>query len=269
MGRRGAGRLLGGPAAGPARRPAALPAVRGRRPGAAGGGLRHRDARQRPRDGPAHPRGRRAVDHGTLPDPCAGRARGPGPAAGRARAVRGPAQLPDVLRPDGAPRAGAAGRPRAGSRRPGGRRGAADRPQRRVRRLPQRHGRGRADLDDLHGAGPTTRATTSRSCSATRPPATGWRRTSTCTSTRSRRRGSGDARRTSPTSAPCPRYRGRGLATHLLAHTLHACREAGFDTSSLDVDTQNPTGALGIYERAGYAVRYRQDNYALEEEPVS
>ena len=62
-----------------------------------------------------------------------------------------------------------------------------------------------------------------------------------------------------------PAYRGRGLATHLLAHTLHACKAAGFDTSSLDVDTANPTGALGIYERAGYAVRYRQDSYALVE----
>jgi mycothiol synthase len=66
-----------------------------------------------------------------------------------------------------------------------------------------------------------------------------------------------------------PAYRGRGLATHLLAHTLRACRAAGFDTSSLDVDTQNPTGALGIYERAGFGVRYRQDTYALVEEPVS
>lgn len=62
-----------------------------------------------------------------------------------------------------------------------------------------------------------------------------------------------------------PDYRGRGLATNLLAHTLHACKAAGFDSSSLDVDTANPTGALGIYERAGYAVRYRQDNYKLEE----
>jgi mycothiol synthase len=66
-----------------------------------------------------------------------------------------------------------------------------------------------------------------------------------------------------------PAYRGRGLATHLLAHTLHSCRDAGFDTSSLDVDTQNPTGALGIYVRAGYTVRHRQDSYALEVEPVS
>ena len=66
-----------------------------------------------------------------------------------------------------------------------------------------------------------------------------------------------------------PAYRGRGLATRLLAHTLRACRDAGFCTSSLDVDTENPTGALGIYERAGYVVHYRQDTYALEEEPVS
>lgn len=62
-----------------------------------------------------------------------------------------------------------------------------------------------------------------------------------------------------------PDHRGRGLATNLLAHTLHQSRAAGFDTSSLDVDTGNPTGALGIYERAGYAVRYRQDSYTLEE----
>lgn len=62
-----------------------------------------------------------------------------------------------------------------------------------------------------------------------------------------------------------PDYRRRGLATTLLAHTLHQCREAGFDTSSLDVDTLDPTGALGVYERAGYAVRYRQDSYTLEE----
>ena len=62
-----------------------------------------------------------------------------------------------------------------------------------------------------------------------------------------------------------PDHRGRGLATNLLAHTLHACKAAGFDTSSLDVDTANPTGALGMYERAGYAVRYRQDSYVLVE----
>ena len=62
-----------------------------------------------------------------------------------------------------------------------------------------------------------------------------------------------------------PDHRGRGLATNLLAHTLHAARAAGYDTASLDVDTANPTGALGIYERAGFSVRYRQDDYQLLE----
>ncbi len=60
-------------------------------------------------------------------------------------------------------------------------------------------------------------------------------------------------------------YRKRGLAAALLAHMLQACRAEGFDTVSLDVDTENPTGALGLYERAGFSVLHRQDNYHLVE----
>ena len=60
-------------------------------------------------------------------------------------------------------------------------------------------------------------------------------------------------------------HRKRGLAAALLAHMLQACRAQGFDTVSLDVDTENPTGALGIYERAGFSVLHRQDNYHLVE----
>ena len=60
-------------------------------------------------------------------------------------------------------------------------------------------------------------------------------------------------------------HRERGLAAALLAHTLQACRAQGFDTVSLDVDTENPTGALGIYERAGFSVLHRHDNYHLVE----
>ena len=48
-----------------------------------------------------------------------------------------------------------------------------------------------------------------------------------------------------------PPYRGRGLATHLLAHTLHACRAAGFDTSSLDVDTPEPHRGAGDLRAGG------------------
>lgn len=59
-----------------------------------------------------------------------------------------------------------------------------------------------------------------------------------------------------------PEHRGRGLASLLLRHCLAAYREAGFDVSGLDVDSQNPTGALGIYERAGFQVEHRKVTYA-------
>jgi mycothiol synthase len=54
----------------------------------------------------------------------------------------------------------------------------------------------------------------------------------------------------------------------MLRHALVRYREAGFDESSLDVDSENPTGALGIYERAGFEVESRWTNYALHREPV-
>lgn len=63
-------------------------------------------------------------------------------------------------------------------------------------------------------------------------------------------------------------YRGRGLAGTLLRHALCAYREAGFDEASLDVDSENPSGALGIYERAGFKVESRWSNYALTREPL-
>jgi mycothiol synthase len=51
-----------------------------------------------------------------------------------------------------------------------------------------------------------------------------------------------------------PPARGRGVASALLATTLRAARRDGFATVSLEVDSQNPTGALGVYERSGFAV---------------
>jgi ribosomal protein S18 acetylase RimI-like enzyme len=63
-------------------------------------------------------------------------------------------------------------------------------------------------------------------------------------------------------------HRGRGVAGTLLRHALVRYREAGFDEASLDVDSENPTGALGIYERAGFEVESRWTNYALHREPV-
>jgi len=56
--------------------------------------------------------------------------------------------------------------------------------------------------------------------------------------------------------------RGRGVATALLGTVLHAARAAGFDSASLGVDAQNPTGALGVYERAGLTVKDTWINYS-------
>ena len=62
-----------------------------------------------------------------------------------------------------------------------------------------------------------------------------------------------------------PAHRGRGLASSLLAGVLARCREQGYDRATLNVDTANPTGALGIYERAGFEQVYRQDFFRLDE----
>ncbi len=52
-----------------------------------------------------------------------------------------------------------------------------------------------------------------------------------------------------------PGWRRRGLGGLLLAAALQSYRSAGYERSVLTVDTGNATGALGLYERAGYAVR--------------
>ncbi len=57
--------------------------------------------------------------------------------------------------------------------------------------------------------------------------------------------------------------RGRGIATGLLRHAIQAYAAAGFDESSLDVDTANPTGAFRLYERVGYRVEARTATYEL------
>jgi ribosomal protein S18 acetylase RimI-like enzyme len=61
-----------------------------------------------------------------------------------------------------------------------------------------------------------------------------------------------------------PGHRRRGLASGLLAEVMRRASAAGYATASLHVDTANPTGALGLYERAGFREVYRQDSYLLE-----
>jgi len=48
--------------------------------------------------------------------------------------------------------------------------------------------------------------------------------------------------------------RKRGIASALMARALTGARAAGFVSASLGVDADSPTGALGLYQRAGFTV---------------
>ncbi len=51
-------------------------------------------------------------------------------------------------------------------------------------------------------------------------------------------------------------WRKRGVASALICQSMRAMKADGLDYATLGVDTQNPTGALGLYERLGFvAVR--------------
>jgi len=52
-------------------------------------------------------------------------------------------------------------------------------------------------------------------------------------------------------------WRKRGLANVLINRSLAAIRDRGMDTGILGVDADNPTGALGLYERNGFVVAER------------
>jgi mycothiol synthase len=54
-----------------------------------------------------------------------------------------------------------------------------------------------------------------------------------------------------------PAWRRRGIASALLSQVLHDCRAAGYPHAALDVDADNPTGALGVYERLGFRTTTR------------
>ena len=48
-------------------------------------------------------------------------------------------------------------------------------------------------------------------------------------------------------------WRGQGIASALLAKVLTASQAAGLEKVVLDVDVENPTGAVGLYESLGFA----------------
>jgi mycothiol synthase len=47
-------------------------------------------------------------------------------------------------------------------------------------------------------------------------------------------------------------WRGSGVATALLTHSLQVFSKAGLDLAGLDVDAENPTGALRLYKKLGF-----------------
>ena len=53
-----------------------------------------------------------------------------------------------------------------------------------------------------------------------------------------------------------PAWRGKWVASALLGHTLQLFQAEGLQQAALEVDAQNPTGALRLYEKHGFkAVR--------------
>ncbi|MGI5146463.1 GNAT family N-acetyltransferase [Plantactinospora sp. CA-294935] len=59
-----------------------------------------------------------------------------------------------------------------------------------------------------------------------------------------------------------PAWRGRGIASLLLADVLRAAASGGKTTARLNVDATNPTGAVRIYERAGFVAVSQFVSYA-------
>jgi len=54
-----------------------------------------------------------------------------------------------------------------------------------------------------------------------------------------------------------PAWRGRGLAPALLAEAMRRFKAGGMANAGLGVDTENPSGALGLYTRMGYSPTMR------------
>ena len=56
-------------------------------------------------------------------------------------------------------------------------------------------------------------------------------------------------------------WRRRGLGAAITAESLRRLRAAGMTEAMLGVDAENPTGALGLYERLGFEVAQRSSAY--------
>lgn len=61
-----------------------------------------------------------------------------------------------------------------------------------------------------------------------------------------------------------PAYRRQRLGTALLLSGLHALKEAGVESATLDTDTDNPTQAMGLYDYVGFQEVWRWVDYGRE-----
>ena len=59
-------------------------------------------------------------------------------------------------------------------------------------------------------------------------------------------------------------FRGRGIAQALLADAMRRFAAAGMDKASLDVDCENPTGALALYTKLGFRTVNRSMDWDKE-----
>ncbi|MEV7044365.1 GNAT family N-acetyltransferase [Amycolatopsis sp. NPDC051061] len=61
-----------------------------------------------------------------------------------------------------------------------------------------------------------------------------------------------------------PEHRRQGVAGALLAHALRAAADHGYDRASLNVDSASPSGASGVFGKAGFVPKTRYVRWALE-----
>jgi mycothiol synthase len=61
-----------------------------------------------------------------------------------------------------------------------------------------------------------------------------------------------------------PEWRQRGLASALLCQALNLFKAEGLRQAALDVDTQNPTGALRLYEKLGFGIARETISYVKQ-----
>ncbi|SFU08327.1 GNAT family N-acetyltransferase [Arthrobacter sp. ov118] len=64
-------------------------------------------------------------------------------------------------------------------------------------------------------------------------------------------------------------FRGRGIAQALLADAMRRFAAAGMEVASLDVDSENPTGALALYIKMGYVAVNRSMAWDKELQPAA